>query len=202
MSSVLLSGYNSYTGGTYLQSGYLYVETGCAGNPLGTGTLTVDSSCVPTPVLAAAYSCSTLPNDIVINANGLILNTSEAPKLTLTGVISDFGCYDPLTINGTVELDGANTYSGGTTINCATVTIGSDTGLGTGAVCAVGSTLNFTSCAPTLPGGGYFEDTSATFSGNPVITDLQLAESTLYFNGSSATLNDLAATAAVPGIRS
>jgi autotransporter-associated beta strand protein len=193
VSSVTLSGSNSYTGGTLLNSGILYV-TNC--NSLGgtaCDTLTADSQGggVPTPVLAASGGSVTLPNNIVINFHGLVLNqNNSSPALTLTGTISDYGSFDPLTINGPTDLEGCNTYSGGTTINGTTVTIGTNSGLGTGAVTATsGSILDFTSCSPSV-NGLTLTGTTVNFtneSGNPLLTGLKMmGGSTITFAADSS----------------
>ncbi len=102
------------------------------------------------------------------------------------------GSFDSLIINGPVDLEGANTYSGGTTVNSASVTIGTNSGLGTGSVQASASTLDFTGSAPALASPSFTNGTVASFSGSPVLTNLTLAQSTLNFNGASATLASMA----------
>jgi autotransporter-associated beta strand protein len=197
--TVTLMGDNTYSGGTSLADGTtLYVTNS---GSLGTGALSTDSTVCDPTVLAASGSCVTLTNNIVVGGSGLTLNFSGSPKLTLSGTISDAGSYDALVINGPVDLEGANTYSGGTTINDACVTIGTSTGLGTGALTAMGSTLTFTSnSSPTLYCPTIEDDTVATFNGtSAVLTNLSLAESTLNFNGSCATLDDMVSDSSCSG---
>jgi len=187
---VTLMGDNSYTGRTTLDAGTTLNVTN--NNSIGGGLLVTSSSNSSPTVLAASGGCVALSNDVSVGGSGLTLNFSDSPKLTLTGTISNAGSYDSLIINGPVDLEGCNTYSGGTTINEACVTIGTNTGLGTGAVTAYGSNLNFTSSSPQVGCGSYFaEDTTANFCGNATLAELQLCESTLNFNGSCATLADM-----------
>ncbi len=189
-----LEGVNTYSGGTSLSDGStLYVGNSSS---LGTGALAADAFAVA-PVLAPSPlgGSVSIPNNIVINATGLVLNTPGATTtLTLSGVISDFDSFDPLTILGPVTLNGNNTYSGGTTItnvtNAGGVTVGTDTGLGTGPVNSIGSLLNFLSSAPSLT-YAVFDTTTANFAGSPVLTDLSLTSSTLNFNGPSADVVDM-----------
>ena len=199
VSSVTLSGSNSYSGGTTLNSGTLYVTNS---NSLGSGALTVspvNTSLYPVPVLAASGGPVTLSNPITVFASGVVLNTPSSPLLTLTGVISNGGSFDLVTIQGPVDLEGANTYSGGTEISTsgATVTIGTDTGLGapSGPVTAYDSVLNFTSPSPTLDNPFFYGNTVATFSAatSPTLVGLTFDDySTLNFNGPNAVLQDMA----------
>ncbi len=196
---VTLMGDNTYTGGTQLGAGTsLYVTNS---GSLGTGALTTNSLCGSPTTLAASGGCVTLPNNIVVGGFGLSLNFSDSPKLTLTGTISDLDSLDALVINGPVDLEGNNTYSGGTTINNATVTVGTSTGLGTGAVTAIGSNLTFTcNSSPTLNCATIESDSVVNFNGAlSALTHLTLAESTLNFNGASATLTDMVSDSSGPG---
>jgi fibronectin-binding autotransporter adhesin len=190
--TLTLMGDNNYSGGTQILDGTtLYVTSG---NSIGTGSLAANSSSGEPATLAASGGCVTLSNDVRIGGSGLTLNFSGSPTLTLTGTISDLGSFDALTINGPVDLEGCNTYSGGTTITNACVTIGTSTGLGTGAVNATGSTLTFTcNSSPTLNCATFETGTVANFNGaSAFLAGLTLAESTLNFNGSCATLTDMA----------
>jgi len=197
ISSVTLSGNNGYSGGTTLNSGYLYVTNN---NSIGSGILSVplDSGRGWAASLVASGSAVALSNSINISDGGLALNFLSPYTLTLSGDITPFGTDNgTLGIYGPVDLEGNNTYSNGTFINVPAstpITIGSDSGLGTGPVNANGGTFSFTSAAPILNSsdnsqGVSFYDSAVTFNGSPVIYELQLAESTLNFNGATATIN-------------
>jgi autotransporter-associated beta strand protein len=188
--TVTLSGTNSYSGGTVLSNGTTLDVTNS--NSLGSGQLTTHSGVGSPTVLAASGGPVALSNTVVVAGSGLTLNFPGSPLLTLNGLIKDFGSFDSLIINGPVDLEGANTYSGGTTVNSASVTIGTNSGLGTGSVQASASTLAFTGSAPALASPSFTNGTVASFSGNPVLTNLSLAQSTLNFNGASATLASMA----------
>ena len=194
VSSVTLAGDNTYSGNTYLQSGYLYVTNG---NSLGYGNLIVPVAGGSgwSGTLAVSPSSDgpvSLQNNIQVTNGGLALNTGGSNTLTLTGTISDYYSYGRLGIFGPVDLEGANTYCGGTVINTsgATVTIGNDSGLGNGEVSAKNTTLSFTSGGPTVNGLS-IDNSTATFVGNPVIYSLQMNETTLNFNGAAAAINGL-----------
>jgi hypothetical protein len=195
-SSVILSGANTYSGYTTLNSGYLYVTNS---NSLGTGTnqLVVPGNLVDgwAATLAAYGSAVDLSNPIGIGGNGLALNTGSPYVLTLSGNIHNHGSPGMLGIFGPVVLTGNNTYNGGTDIQATTVTIASNTGLGAGNINANGSTLTFGGANPVLapqPGSDVtLTDDTAIFVGSPLINDLQMAESTLNFDGAAATINGL-----------
>jgi autotransporter-associated beta strand protein len=192
ISSVTLSGSNSYTGGTTLNSGYLFVTNQ---NSIGYGPLTVpDSSDFLRSGWVATLSTSggpvSLGNDISVPNAGLALNFDNGGLLTLTGTISggQIGIYGPVTLTGN------NTYAGGTTVAAVPVTIASDTGFGTGGVNATGSSLFFTSANPVLASDlvsqVIFTDTAATFTGNATINNLSMAEGSLInFNGATAEID-------------
>jgi fibronectin-binding autotransporter adhesin len=189
--TLTLSGDNSYSGGTQLLQGTTLYVTG--GNSIGSGSLATSSSIGEPTTLAASGGNVTLSNGIVIGGSGLTLNFPGSPLLTLTGSIGDRDSLDALIINGPVDLESWNSYSGGTTINNTCVTVGSTSGLGTGAVTAMGSTLTFSSgTSPNLFGATFESDTVVNFNGDSAaLVRLTLAESTLNFNVPSATLTDM-----------
>ena len=195
-SSVTLSGSNSYTGNTFLNSGYLYVTND---NSLGSGAgqLIVPGNTVDgwSATLAATGSPVDLVNPIAVGGNGLALNTGSANTLTLSGNIHNHGSPGALGIFGPVVLSGNNTYSGGTDIQATTVTVDSNGGLGIGGVNANGSTLFFYGANPVLASQAgsqvYLTGDTAIFAGNPLINNLQMAESTLNLDGASATINGI-----------
>ena len=185
----VLSGTSTYSGGTTLNAGPLFVTNSAA---LGTGPLVVTNAAELAPFNADVA----LGNPVMVPATGLVLNQVAASRtLTLNGTISDNGAPGSLVINGPATLNGANTYSGGTTIRNVTtasgVTVGSNTGLGTGPLSSVASLVNFTSAAPVLWNANFSGGSLAIFTGNPVLNQLTLAASTLEFTGASAVLNDM-----------
>ena len=204
-SSVTLAGDNTYTGGTILQSGYLYVTNG---NSLGYGDLIVpvgggNGWSGTLAVSSAAGGPVTLQNNIQIGGNGLALNTGGTNTLTLAGTISNhFDTYGSLGIFGPVDIEGEsdNTYSGGTTIDTggATVTVGKDRGLGFGEVGVKNALLSFTSPDPEVY-GLTISNSTATFDGSPVIDSLRMTETTLNFNGAEAMIDGISSDAPKSG---
>jgi hypothetical protein len=146
---------SAFSGGVIVDPGSTTLVVGASGlgtaasitsSPLGTGTLVLGSgntlttpSGTPITVLNAIQLCG------CVNLGG-----SSSGTLTLLGTISDYVSPGMLVIDGPADLEGANTFSGGTTVNEATVTVGTNSGLGTGSVTLNASTINFTATSPTL----------------------------------------------------
>ena len=176
--SVILPNANLYggtgdgSGGTTLNSGYLYVGNG---NSIGYGNLTVtgpsDDGTGTTIGLAPYQTNVTLSNNISIPYEGLHLNYIGSPyTLTLGGVISDTELDGSLIVDGPVSLTGNNTFTGPVTVNGTTLTLGSDQALWDASQLNAnsGSTINFTSL-------------------NPYVSELKLINSTANFTGSGGT---------------
>ncbi len=174
----LTSGCSTFSGGVTVDSGNTTLVVGASGSgspgdvssgPLGTGSLTLGGgSTLTTPMCTP----ETVLNNISIGdgvAFGSTYESGMSGMLSLLGVISDYSGPASLVINGPVDLEGCNTYSGGTTINYTTVTVGTNTGLGTGAVTAYGSTLNFNSSSPVI-NDPTFSSTTVNFAANSTPT--------------------------------
>ena len=179
----LTSSCSTFCGGIIVDAGNSTLVVGASGSgsagdissgPLGTGTLTLgDGTTLTTPMCTPI----TVLNDIVLGAGGggsnITLGGASNGLLSLLGTISDYCGPGSLTINGPVEIEGSNTYSGGTTVNSTTLTVDSDTGLGTGGLSASGSTINFTSSSPTIYNLQFCNTTINFASGSsPSIIDL------------------------------
>jgi len=91
-----------------------------------------------------------------------------------------------LSINGPVDLEGSNSYSGGTTVNDTTVTVGTDTSLGTGQVTAISSTLNFASSSPTVYDLALSGGSTVNFAAGSTPTIVDMASDT---SGSDNAIN-------------
>jgi autotransporter-associated beta strand protein len=157
-STTLASSCSTFSGGVTVDSGQNILVVGASGtgtpgaptsSPLGTGTLTMESGAVLTTPSGTPI---TVLNNIALGAGGdpVYLGGVSSGTLTLLGTISEYCGQGSLSIFGPVDFEGCNTYSGGTAVNETTVTVGTNTGLGTGQVTANSSTLNFTSASPTV----------------------------------------------------
>lgn len=95
---------------------------------------------------ASATGTDTINTSISLGANLDIFNLSTSGKLTLAGILSESGGSRGITISGGagVTLSGANTYTGGTTLNDGTLLLGHNAALGTGSLTINGGKLNVT----------------------------------------------------------
>jgi autotransporter-associated beta strand protein len=185
--TVTLTGVNTYTGGTFIQSGILNVsaDTGL-GNAANTITITAGT-------LQAGASFGSARN---ITLSGSATLDSGANTLTLTGMISSTGSLTKVGSN-TVVLSGVNTYSGGTTISAGILSIAADSALGnsTGPVTFSGGTLQGTagitsSRALVFSGAGTIDTgvNTLTFSGQNTGTGslTKISGGTLILSGTSS----------------
>ncbi|WP_313670916.1 autotransporter-associated beta strand repeat-containing protein [Sandarakinorhabdus sp.] len=119
---LILSGTNSYSGGTSLNTGAIVIANNSA---LGTGTVTMADS----TALVSALANTVIGNNIVTLGNGT-LNTLTN-NFTINGIISGAGSITKVG-TGNLFLNGANSYAGGTALNAGTITVGNNAALGTG----------------------------------------------------------------------
>ncbi|WP_139974596.1 autotransporter-associated beta strand repeat-containing protein [Ochrobactrum sp. CGA5] len=178
--TLILSGTNTYKGGTTISAGTLQVASDAK---LGdaTGTVTLDGG-----TLSLAGTITSARSYGITNRNGTIDTGTNTD--TISGVISDKVANEAgaltKTGTGTLVLTGANTYSGGTTISGGVLQIGNggEAGSITGNVANSG-TLTFNR-SNTLTYGGVISGTGVlkqsgtgrtiltganTYTGNTVI---------------------------------
>jgi autotransporter-associated beta strand protein len=135
--NMILSGNNTYSGGTTISAGTLQIgDGGATGSVLGN----------------------------ITNNAALIFNRSDA--VSFGNVIGGSGTLTKLGA-GTLALTAANTYSGGTVLDAGTIRLGNNAALGTGGlVISLGSILQAGSAgltvnnAITVAGGGATIDTN------------------------------------------
>ncbi|MFG1472810.1 autotransporter domain-containing protein, partial [Xanthobacter agilis] len=114
--TIVLSGTNTYSGGTVLEAGTLQVSSD-ANLGASAGALSFQGGTLAT---TATFESG---RGVSLASAGGTLNTASATTLTLSGVISGEGGLTK-TGAGTLILTGANTYTGVTTINAGTLQIG------------------------------------------------------------------------------
>lgn len=162
-SAVTVSGANTYTGATRINSGQLSfggtIDSVTAG-PLGQTSAPIILNVGSLTTRMWVNADSTINRDISVQGNPSVaftagLGATATFNVTLNGnldlqrrVLIENGSTLPFTINGVVSgpgsisdafaslvvLNGNNTYSGGTEIQTGTYQLGSDTALGTGTV--------------------------------------------------------------------
>jgi fibronectin-binding autotransporter adhesin len=152
--ALLLSGNNSYSGGTTLKAGSLYVGHA---NALGTGGLTINGGNFQarefTPV--SVSNAITIGGDFAIGGNSSLtlsgtvdlggdtrtITVNNTANTTLSNTISNGGLSINNAGGATLTLSGANTYDGGTTLNTGTLAAGNNSAFGTGGLTINGGTL-------------------------------------------------------------
>ncbi len=127
---LILAGNNTYSGGTFISSGGVQVQSNTA---LGTGAVSLNGG-----TLVAGADRLTIANTILLSNSAFNVIDSNGATLTLSGQLKD----DPLSGPGAVEfqdsggiagaatttLTNTNTYTGGTLIcACATLQLGTAT---------------------------------------------------------------------------
>ena len=135
-STLTLNGANSYSDSTQLAGGTIVVGTSTA---LGTGTLFVESVGQATSLRAGAANLS-MANAVFLQDSSNLAVDTQAFSFGLDGVISGTGALTKVG-SGNLVLNGASSYSGGSSITAGTVTVGSNTALGTALVTMANGTV-------------------------------------------------------------
>ncbi len=163
-SSLILSGTNTYTGGTILNQGGITLGTG---GTLGTGPLKVNNNNSTAAGTAVQLTLPTGANLTVGSLSGAIASpvggantariatqsgrtftVNQTADGTYAGTITGAGNFTLGSLSThTLTLAGANTYTGPTTINAGTLRLGADNTLGT--------TNNVVLAGGALDMGGY-----------------------------------------------
>jgi len=158
---LFLDGANTYSGGTTIDGGRLFVD---GDSRLGTapaiptpGSLTFDDGTLTT---TASFTLNA-NRGIALNSGGGTFETYSDATLSYGGIIAGAGALTK-TGDGALALSGANTYSGGTTINAGTLSAANSTGSATG---PGDVTVNF----GTFSIGSF--GTSGSIAGNVILND-------------------------------
>jgi fibronectin-binding autotransporter adhesin len=173
MSTLTLNGVNTYTGQTSFFGGRITVGTNSA---LGTGALSVFATPAQTTTLAAGVDALALANNVTLNASSNLIVESGAGTFTLNGVVSGAGALTKIQA-GTLVLNGANTFTGGTALNVGTIQVGTNTALGTNTLAMADATTLQAGVADltvdnniTTAGVGTIDTQAFTFTTNGVIS--------------------------------
>jgi outer membrane autotransporter protein len=140
---LLLSGNNSYQGGTIVNEGTLAVDSSRA---VGTGALTLADG---TTLQAAANGIALLN---VVRLNGDVTVDTQSNTMTLSGPISGPGGLDKIG-SGTLMLTGASTYTGTTNVSEGVLNVNGSL-VSTVCVCAGGMLTGTGTIGGLSVGGG------------------------------------------------
>ena len=131
---LVLSGSNTYSGGTSFNGGILAVNSDAN---LGTGPLSFNGG---TLEALAAGGGITSSKAITLNAGGGTFLADTGTTSILSATMSGLGSFTKNGV-GILVLSGSNTYSGGTSLNGGILAVNSDANLGTGPLSFNGGTL-------------------------------------------------------------
>ena len=141
--TLTLSGINTYSGTTTISSGKLSISAdsglGSAPGSATAGHLTLNGGTLES---TANFTLNSNRGIALGTSNGII-DVNSGTTLTYGGIMAGSGTLTKVD-SGTLTLSGVNTYSGSTTISAGTISIGTDSGLGSapGSVTAGHLTLN------------------------------------------------------------
>ncbi len=121
LQNVILTGNNTYSGGTVVNGGVLQVGNGGTTGSLGTGAVTNNASLV-----FNLGGTSTMANNIT-NASGSTMTNSGSGTVTFSGVISGAGKFTQ-SGTGTAIFTGADIYTGATAITNGALQLGTQSG--------------------------------------------------------------------------
>ena len=165
--TLILTGNNSYSGGTTVTGGFINFNSATS---FGTGPISIDGGGLQWATGNAADISSQLA---AFGTGGATFDTN-GNNVTLASALSGPGGLTKVGA-GTMTLSGINTYQGGTTINGGTLAVGADANLGAaaGGLAFGGGTLQFlagftSNRGVTLNAGGGAFDTNgnnATLAG-------------------------------------
>ncbi|MFB9264669.1 beta strand repeat-containing protein [Bradyrhizobium erythrophlei] len=177
-STLILSGNNTYSGGTLIAAGTVQVTNN---NSVGSGAVTLDGGAFQTNGAGGL----TFTNNFNVNTNGGTVDNNGV-MLTLSGIIANGnGATGVLQVTdssggfGTTVLSGVNTYAGGTLVSGATLRVTNNQSVGFGAVTldrgtfqAVGaSSLTFTNGFKVNTGGGTIDSNGTVLTLSGVISN-------------------------------
>jgi len=167
--TLILSGQNSYSGGTSVATGILRVTNA---KSVGSGAVTLAGG-----TFQAGANRLTFANRFDLGAGGGTID-SQADMLTLTGAVGGAAALTKIG-SGQLTLTGTSTYSGGTIVDAGTLGTGSDTALGSGALTlhhgttlafvesgvSIANTIRFPDADPTIDTGVHSDTISGAISG-------------------------------------
>ncbi len=173
-STAALTGFNSYSGGTIVDSGVLQINSGTSLGSSG-GVTTINHGTLE--VLANSGPIDEGFRSYQLGAANSTLQVDTGSSYEIDGSLSDWTSSGSLNVagGGTLTLAGTNTYTGSTSVNAATLILASD----------IPSTT-----AVSLSNGGtiIFSDPSTTNNfGNATTITVNTGGGTLQYGSTAAT---------------
>ncbi|MFK0378096.1 autotransporter-associated beta strand repeat-containing protein [Pandoraea sp. NPDC090278] len=152
--TVTLGGNNTFSGQTTVSGGTLKLgASGRLGNTsgisLGNAGATLDASATIAPLVLATLNGGT-GTQVILGSGGL--TTGDTGSHVFNGMLSGAGALIK-NGSGSLSLGAANTFTGGTTLNAGTLTVGNNASLGTGGLAVNGSGALNASAPATLANG-------------------------------------------------
>ena len=150
--ALILSGTNTYTGGTTIGGGTLQLGNA---NALGTGGLTANAGVLDLAGFSPMVTSLSGLAGVVTNSGSAdsLLTVNQSATTTFGGSLTD-GMTNKLALSltgsGTLIFSGTNTYSGGTTIGGGTLQLGNANALGTGGLTANAGVLDLAGFSPMV----------------------------------------------------
>ena len=179
-----LNGNNTFTGGVFIHGGHLALGNAGALNSTTpnnvtfgagyTGTLSLGGNNLTIPVLSGGTASAA---SVIENAGGTnaTLTINSSSNSSFPGVIQNGTGGGTMALtkagSGTLTLNGANTYTGGTTLSAGTVNANNATSFGTGDVTVTGNSRINTSGGNITYANNLIVNASQTLTmQNPAIT--------------------------------
>lgn len=126
----IISGNNSYSGGTTLTAGSLLFGHN---NALGSGTLSINGN----TAFGASGGARTIANAISLGS-GFSGTVTGNVNLTFSGTVSGAGSLRKIG-TGTLTLSSSNSYTGSTSLTAGTILVGNNNALGSGTFAITGN---------------------------------------------------------------
>ena len=199
LGTLILTGADTYTGGTQLNGGTLVIGNNSA---LGSGTLAMAAG---TTLSFLDTGNFTVGNNIIITGDPSFTPPAGTTQ-TLAGVIADGSSPGTLNMNGvgTLVLTNNNTYTGSTEVTSGTLDVAGSiassnltTVASSAALTGTGSVGNLQVDGTFAPGTVGAPGTSMSISGNLAFASGALY--VVYFNPATSTLANVTGTASLAG---
>lgn len=130
--ALMLSGANTYGGGTMVNAGTVVLDNNMA---VGSGVVTLNGGSISN----AAGNTFTVANNVTVSSAAAV-GVGAGDELTLSGTIGGVGNLG-LTGGGSLVLPNANNLTGGVTVNAGTLVVGNNYAAGTGALTVSNASL-------------------------------------------------------------